>query len=224
MAGKNDMPEPLATVYEAVWQEVAGLSFAWKLYRDLYANETALKVINKTATGAFQTIERALRTEIVMAISRLVDQPAFKHRTNLSLAHLIEITRPHVDPPFIQRLEGLLASIHDRLQPMKLHRNRKIGHCDRPATLEPNVEPIPRITREMVTDAAVQITEFLDTVSVRFNGGNTMFDDPISTGDGKALVFYLNAARQHFEDKKRADLARFGRNLPKAQMLRISDD
>src|SRR4051812_38961678 len=104
MSGESKKPKPVHDVYEALWQEVAGLHYSWDLYQKLYLDNEARTVLNKTAPGTFRTVERAIRTEIVMSLSRLTDPPASFKRDNLSLEHLINVVKEHSDEAFVAAL------------------------------------------------------------------------------------------------------------------------
>lgn len=197
-------------LFNVLWEEVCNLSAKWRLYLDLFANDENRHVINDTAPGAFSLIESALRSDMIMIIGRLTDPPETGPKSNLSLETLIRELQPYCTAEWHSGLAADLAAIRVRVAPFKENRNRKVGHIDKPTALAQVPDPALGIGRSQVEQALAMISQLLNRISLHFTDTTHMFERVLIHGNGEHLIFYLGAALEHFEERRRRELPGHG--------------
>jgi hypothetical protein len=129
---------------------------------------------------------------MTMSIGRLLDPVGKGTRQNLSLDRLTQEVRPHVDPATAQRFQIKLDNAKVKCASIEVWRNKRVGHNDRNAALQPKSGLLPSITVPVVDAALAAIAEFLNDVRHHFTGAMVAYTPVLMRGSGKDLVFILD--------------------------------
>jgi hypothetical protein len=204
-------PEPVQPVFANAWQTVAFLHSVWNLYLDLFRKPENIDVLNKTTPAAFKIIERCLRTDMAMAFGRLLDPAEQGGNKNLSLQHLVQVLRTHVDGAALSTVEKQLTEIKIQCEPILKSRMKVYGHTDRKTALQYHENPLPHIKRSTIEKSLEMIRDFMNGIQGHFQGGVTVFDNPALFGTGADLVELLRRHVQNVEQERKRMLSEFGR-------------
>lgn len=192
---KQSMPEDLVDLYETLKQEAIWLHAEWKILCQLFTvSKERVKFLDSKARSFFKVIQRVLRDDVFMSLSRLTDPPQTGKRKNLSLARLGKQLKESGESDFYKSVSESIDRIQDHCEPFRKWRNRVIAHKDLLTALKYHPEPLPGISRKMVEDALRMIREFLNHIQVHFEDSETLYEHVVLEGDGEAIVTYLQQA------------------------------
>ena len=115
--------EPLRT--EAVWAWAK-----WDIFRELYATKARLELLKASAAGFFSLLQQTLFDDILMAISRVTDNPVVGKYRNLTLDDL----SAHLARSGLASSRAQFDAIHAQLrvdtEAIRTLRNKVLGHRD----------------------------------------------------------------------------------------------
>ena len=80
------MGEELGSLYDALWQEVAGLHGKWSEYAALFGTrESRVDLLNQAAPYFFRIVQDSLWEDVLLHIARLTDPPKSAGKSNLTV-------------------------------------------------------------------------------------------------------------------------------------------
>ena len=83
------MGEDLGSLYDALWQEVAGLYGKWSEYVALFGTrESRVDLLNQAAPSFFRIVQDSLWEDVLLHIARLTDPPKSAGKSNLTVQRL----------------------------------------------------------------------------------------------------------------------------------------
>lgn len=195
-------------MFNVLWQHLCSFSSKWTLYQTLFARPEDIALLNATAPGAFLLIETSLRNDMVTTIGRLTDPPATGSLENISFARLIQSLKGRCPDDLCARLKSDLDAAHEHVTPFKAIRNKTVGHIDLRTALATTPDLTMAVSRGHVETALTMLADLMNAVSTHFARSSSVFDDVIMHGDGKHLLFYLKAAKEHFAEEERVERLR----------------
>jgi hypothetical protein len=201
-------PASIRDAFEGVWQDVASIHFKWNLYLDLFGKPENIEVLNQTTPTVFHLIEESLRADMTMAFGRLLDPAEQGSNKNLSLQHLVQELRPHVDEAHFSKLEKQVQEIKAQCSGILKLRMKKYGHNDLRTALQYHENPLPSVKRSTVEKALALIGGFMNGLQQHFKEGTTVFTKGITRGTGEQLIGLLKRFLQYREQEKRKPLGR----------------
>ena len=92
---RSGFPPEVASVFEALRDEVTFLHGIWGEYEQLFGTRESIAALNATAPGAFSLIGYVFRHELVMTLSRITDPKATGKKENLTLQRLLHVVTEH---------------------------------------------------------------------------------------------------------------------------------
>ena len=151
-----------------IWSDVERLVHDAYVYRTLYGTDLGKEVVNRIAPHTFQVILQALRTTLVVGVTRLlIDPPTDKrgNRENLSLKRLVLPKDTLGDNG--DRLTTQLEAIQDKYSDIKLVRDKIFAHRD----AETVQEMVNRFRRQLENrnppqDDTIKQYSFLDCTDI----------------------------------------------------------
>jgi len=157
---KNATPIPAALreKLDAIDREVVLLHFKWTYLMQLFGKEKHVAIINATAPSIFSVIEKAMFTEILLTLMRLVDSPKSKDQANLSLRSLAADIS---DPALRDQVQALEIQVRSKSEDAKIWRNKKLAHNDLLRLLKKSA-PVPAIQISELTSALALIREAMN--------------------------------------------------------------
>jgi hypothetical protein len=132
---ENAIPDNLRLVFADLCQDVVSIRAKWETYLNLFGSDDSLHVVNKTAPLALNVIEESLRSDMSMSFCRMTDPARQGKNENLSFQSLASrLPVEHLVQVAITRLVG-------ECEPMRSHRDKKIGHNDLELAINPKTNP-----------------------------------------------------------------------------------
>ena len=189
------MGEELGSLYDVLWQEVAGLHGKWSEYVALFGTrESRVDLLNQAAPSFFRIVQDSLWEDVLLHIARLTDPPKSAGKSNLT----VQLLTSAVDHPETKvAVAGLIAKAQLDAEFCRDWRNRRLAHRDLHLALARSAEPLQPASRKKVDEALQAITGVLNAVANHYLDSTTFFD---SEADGVLSLLHvldsgLNAER-----------------------------
>jgi hypothetical protein len=192
-----EFPEAIRHLFADLWQDVAWLHRKWQTYSDLFGAPEKFGVLNDTGRAFFQTVEEALRMDMIMSFGRLLDPPKSMGKDNLSIGHLIKELRNHCDASLQESLQQRLDELKEHCKPITKWRNRRVAHNDLATAMEYHPERLPHIGPSYVDQALAGLSDLMNSVQRQFQDGESCFQPHITHGGAKDVIFYLEQALEY---------------------------
>ena len=148
-------------------------------------------------TGGYFFVE--LRTlfwdDAILRLSKLTDKaqqgPSNNPRHNLSLRALLDDIS---DPTLRSKVEKLIKEAEDKIEVMRIHRNKSIAHLDRDVTLNNQVS-LPVLYPQHVDEALLAVGKVLDRLMEGYTGKPYMHEWSTEEANSEIerLLYYLEA-------------------------------
>ncbi|HWE37831.1 MAG TPA: hypothetical protein VG406_14780 [Isosphaeraceae bacterium] len=204
----REFPPTLSTVYEAIESDVIQLHFRYKLFKQLYATQATVDILNVVAPALFAEVRQIMLENIMMVISQLTDPPTSRGPKgatleNLTMRRLVE-TIDAQETGLADRLgvPRLLEMLDGHAEPIRTVRNRMLAHND----WGRRTEPMPLVMKEHIDGTIEAMERILRVTSLYFRDIDIRCE-PFSHSDGDALIEIL---RQWQEFSKEAEPYRWG--------------
>jgi len=195
MSNKLDgvAPPEIAQLYKALWEDVAGLSLKWRIYRQLFAGGQAdLDVLSATAPSFFTLVHNMWIREVVRVIGCLTDPAQTAGKQNLSLLALVDVISKSRGSDALQRQVNQVLTACEFL---RAHRNRNVSHHDLETRTGVAVVPLPVISRTGIDNALESISSLMNFVEYLFGVSKTDFGEETARhADGDLLVESLRTS------------------------------
>lgn len=188
------LPENIREVFMWLCQDVASLQNKWSFYLGLFSNRENTALLSDLARGSFQIVEESLRNDMTMAICRLSDPPRSMRKENLSLAAVVQ----QCDD--IESVPELLKDFLGACEPVRLHRNKRVGHNDLNTAIKPQDNPLPGIGQSRIDRILELARVILNTIYQRYVDGELYFV-PLQIGGTDDLIYWLKMAKEHQAEK-----------------------
>jgi hypothetical protein len=193
----DKIPERIREEFTLLCQNLSRIQGKWDLFQTLYDPKNS-GMLNDLASYAFLLINDSLFDDIILGICRFGDNEfVCGHKT----AGLNTI---YAECKAIPGLDKELNNFKNLYGPFKTQRNTHIAHTDYVEHIgdpkyhlwvTPSILPIPKISPTMIDDILECCAKFLRIISVYYSGVDLYFH-PVSTHDGKVLVYWLENAHK----------------------------
>jgi AbiU2 len=177
------LPEDIRDVFMWLCHDMVALVRKWDFYLGLYGKPANDAVIG-FLPHAFNVIEESLRTDITMAICRLCDPAQSRDQDNLSFRALGAFYSEDV------KLQAIINDFVASCQPVKVNRNKLVGHSDKVARLAPGRAMIPQITKSAIDVIMENAQAILNHVAWEYARQTYGYGLP-GDGGADALVHWL---------------------------------
>jgi len=187
------MSSTLKPQLERLHTELVWLHTRWINYRQLLAEgPEQVGLLNCVAPSFFGVIERVMRDDIVIGLSRLTDRKRVAAKDTLTLSRLIHELHPADDRTLAIQLRGRLKEINAKIKDIRTHRNQRVAHLDLVAAI-PAVSVVSLgFSRQTISEVLTMIGDFLNCLQVYFGNTPTGFDKTYTQyGDASVLVSQL---------------------------------
>lgn len=203
----ESMGEPLGSLFNALWQEVAWLYRKWNEYVELYGNKPSrIDLLNKAAPSLFRIVQDSLWEDTLLHLARLTDPSNSSGKPNLTIRRLTELVN---DERTSKHVSSLIEEALKATEFCRDWRNRRIAHRDLNLTLAQGAEPLKLASRRNITDALVSIANVLNAMTQHYTDSTTMFDTGTISGGAISLLYVidggLNAEKRRREKIRRGE-------------------
>ena len=184
------MGEDLGSLYDALWQEVAGLYGKWSEYVALFGTrESRVDLLNQAAPSFFRIVQDSLWEDVLLHIARLTDPPKSAGKSNLTVQRLTSA----IDYPDTKlAVAELISKAQLDSEFCRDWRNRRLAHRDLHLALTRTAEPLQPASREKVDAALQAIAGVLNAVSSHYLDSTTFFDVDSEPDGALSLLHVLD--------------------------------
>ena len=198
----NDVPESIRDIFNKLRNEVTSLHARWKIYRQIFAHsDKRIALLNKCAPTFFFVIHGVFIDEIQLSLSRLTDSARTGKYEHLSLAQLQERVKSLGHDGLSSTLSDILVEIYGirnsqdkpgKRKAIWTPRCKRLAHFDLDTSLNPDVDPLPGVSRQMIEDMLALVRKYMNTIEGYYCQSQYLYHDPIiGPHDGEALVAIL---------------------------------
>ena len=192
---REGLPEPIADIFQGLWQDVCRLHWQWATCRTLYGSgPERIDLLNSTAPDFFWLVERILLDAVLLSLARITDPVRTGGKENLSLNRLMESVPQNEGAVFRAELAGILEKVRGSCAAFREIRHRRLAHCDLPTALEYRPDPLPGLGRKAVEEALCAIRDFMNRVTAHYCDSTTWFEGAGSPDPASELVGFLETA------------------------------
>jgi hypothetical protein len=185
--------------------DITYLHLKWKLYRQLFGtSQERFDLLFRTAPAFFVHLDRIMRHDVVLAITRLTDPSNTAGHENLSLERLVVLLEPHIDASRLSDWRSALAILNALAKPLRDARNQFLAHRDLTTILSYQDQTLP--SRADMETLLRHIREVFGSIEENFRGSFTSYD-LIDADGGDQLIASLERAQAH-SDCERAEFKR----------------
>jgi hypothetical protein len=197
----SQMPASIDEVFQELKTEITWLHARWIIYRQLFAHSPQrINLLNECAFAFFYTIQDILLGDVQIALSKLTDPARTRGHDNLSLEQLQSRVEAYGEPRLQATLRQILDDLHQKCQPFRTWRNKRLAHLDLTTTMQSMLNPLPGISRQMVEEALELVRRYMNTIQIHYLNGETGYEHFIMTGtDGEALISMLKYGLRYEE-------------------------
>lgn len=199
----QEMGEPLGSIFNALWQEVAWLHKVWSEYVELYATkESRVELLNKVAPSFFFIIQEGLWEQTLLHIARLTDPVKSAGKQNLTIQRLPSLVS---DVRAAANISSLVNQAVSDAEFCRDWRNRHLAHRDLDLALEKSATPLSTANRQMVMTVMASIAKVLNAVSIHYMKTDIAFHigDPV---DGALSLLHVLSDGLKANEERRARL------------------
>ncbi len=201
------MGEPLGSLFEALWQEVAWLYREWNEYVALFGTKPSrVTLLNKAAPTFFRLVQDSLREGVLLHIARLTDpitSPGKPRKSNLTIHALAPLIR---ETDVAHKVRDLAQKALEASDFCRDWRNRHIAHRDLDLALSTGANSLKPASREAVKVSLDRITDVLNAVSSHYMESTLFFETPDHPGGAVSLLYLLeDGIKVEAERRKRRE-------------------
>ncbi len=197
-------PKETGELFYELLTNVAYLHLSWQNYKSLFGTSPELiDLLNWAASSFFGLLDRIMRHDVILAISRLMDPKESCGKKNVSLDCLIDKLQLSIDTTLFNKWQSELEELKDCYKPLRKVRHRLLAHEDLATTLQYHRNPLPGISRTYIENILEKIQKLLGDIEEHFCKSRTTYQYIPSIGDGEDLIFTLESAREHKKRRQR---------------------
>jgi len=179
----GSLPEEIRDVFMWLCQDMVALYRKWDFYLGLYGKPENQPIVS-FLPQAFSVIEESLRTDLTMAICRLSDPLEMRKQENLNFRSLGAFYCQDA------KLQVLINEFVMSCEPVRINRNKLVGHSDKVARLEPGRAMIPQIKKSDIDTIIKNAESIIAHVSWEYGNQTYGFGIP-GDGGADALVYWF---------------------------------
>lgn len=203
------IPDNLTAVWEALYNEVVAVHARWINYRELFdTSGERTKKLYATAFVFFYILQTTLLDDIQLTLGRLGDPAVTLGRENATLRTLLNEVKAVGHSHLINDLQERLSTFQTACEPIRMRRNRLIGHYDLRALLEryafaSGVSATPPqlsgANTEEIETALTALASFMNAIENYFTGFVTAYH-MFRREDGAASLIEMIQCGMRYRD------------------------
>jgi hypothetical protein len=196
----SNIPLNISEVFEELKTEITWLHGRWIIYRQLFGHsEKRIDLLNECASTFFYIIQDMLLDAVQVSLSKMTDPAQTGNFENLSIDQLQQRVETHGDPQLATSLRKLRDKLHDKCQPFRMWRNKRLAHLDLTTAMQSSSNPLPGISRQMIEDSLGILREYMNTIERYYSKSETGYEHFIMSSDGDFLISVLKYGLRYEE-------------------------
>lgn len=185
----QDMGPELGSMYCDLNDHLLDIILLWKQFEQLFgADESTVKLLNKTAPLFFGVIQQQLWDSVMLGISRLTDPPLSAGKKTLTIRALPPLV---TDQNLRARVQAAIDAAKATAEFARTHRNKRIAHNDLVHIQNHPANPLPSATRQSITASLTSICNVLELLNGHYRESTMLYDDMIYDGGAGSLLYFL---------------------------------
>jgi hypothetical protein len=186
---KLPISDSLNQLFDVLDRDLTWLRIRWQMYEQLYASGALrIRLLNDSASTFFVDLQRILIDDMILGTCRMTDPAGSGKRRKATMKDLIRAVDEEDLGELSARLRAQLRTIESINEPLRIHRNKRIGHRDRKTALEPKKNPLPNVTIKQIDGVLKEIGEFLHIFQLYFGDSSTIYDSVTVPNDAEVLI------------------------------------
>lgn len=187
--GKVAGPEFSALASDLTW-----LCVRWSMYKRLFMHTPRrVELLNHAAGTFFHVVEQVLRSDVILGICRLSDQPLTgpkeEPKQNLVLESLVRQVSTETDKALRRNANRLLSKLRREVKPIRDHRNQLLAHRDLEVAL--GAKPLSPVTGDRIDRSLELCAGIYNTIQSHYIDSETAFEHVNIPKGADALVAFL---------------------------------
>ena len=177
--------------FEVIDNEVVYLHYCWNVFRNIYAEEKNIDLLNRFDAQFFGIVQNLYWDSILLHISRLTDKEYNGSNRNLSLTTIYNDIENELEDSLKNNLSSIINKVNDLAKKVRLHRSKRLAHKDLKSVFSDNKIELNGISRNDIEDILKLIREFMNTIIAHNKKPEFMynlFSKPIG---GEILIYNL---------------------------------
>ena len=189
----KSMPAALDRSFQGFFREHRLVNIKWHLYLQLFRDAATTDLLNRTAALGFGMVQDVLLKDIVLCITRMMDETKAAWGEDANLATLIIDLAANAETELAVKLRG----IRDRIKPisgeMERWRDEQLSRDDYAEIVGRgcSVDAIPPVNRQMVADILAAMGEIHVAVRDHYAGVERWHEEVPHSGDFDDLLTHL---------------------------------
>jgi AbiU2 len=195
------MGNDLGELYDALWQQLAGLYRKWEEYVVLFGTSSErIELLNSAAPEFFRVVQDSLFEDVLLHLARLTDKSETSGKPNLTILRLPKaISRQSArEAAEVAVAEGVRATSFCRDW-----RNRHIAHRDLDLAYGTGAKSLLPASREKVALALKALSDVLNIVAQHYLDSTTFFELGGSLRGAESLLRILEDGVKAREFRRR---------------------
>jgi hypothetical protein len=186
------MDNPMLEVYKALHPQVLQLHVRWAQFLFLFSeSDHRMTALTNIAPGFFAIVRDVLRDDAIISLGRLTDKSSTSNKGNLSLVTLVELAEKSSNAELAISARKLLLQLLERVENIRLWRNKWIAHTDLEQALLERPLPNTKIQRGDIDKALSLTRELMHLFAKQLSEQPVAYDRPIIVGDADVLARIL---------------------------------
>jgi hypothetical protein len=200
----RSMGKDLGELYNALWQDIAGIHSKWQEYVVMYGTkESRVDLLNQAAPRFARLVQDVLWDDVVLHLARLIDSPRSAGKPTLSIRALPDLITDSVTQSEVIAAVNAARAASEFSRPW---RNRRLAHQELALAIEPEAQPLTPASRLQVNHALQSLTETLNIVSQRYLNSTSRFDNGSSDMGGALSLLHVLHDGVQTKEARRARL------------------
>ena len=192
----DHIPSEVREFFSVLAFDVTWLNAKWKIYRQLFdSGDDVVALLNSSGPSFFRIVQDALKADIFVSISRLLDPPSTKGRKNASLDRLAEDLGSEGESEAASALRPVVQQMRAKCDQILKRRNRILAHRDLPSALRLDMDALRIIDPATIGQAIALAGRALNAVEASLSETSTAFEGITLHDDARHILGLLRQAR-----------------------------
>lgn len=142
--------------------EFVQIKYRWRMYSELFDDSDNVNLLNRCGGKVFAMLQGLLVYDTLAALCRLSDPAKSIGQENNSIYNYYEKQKEGLSRSELQEIDSLLASLKDKMQGIRILRNKVISHND--LRLAENAIRLPDVTYDEVDKVIDLVSKILNKI------------------------------------------------------------
>jgi len=200
----SSMGPDFGSLFYEFRNEILTITYMWDEYEELYGTkESRIDILNESAPTFFYLVEKVMRENILLGITRLTDPPVMNGKKNVSINAIPDFLN---DTDLKSQINKKLKILKSSTQFCRDWRNRHIAHTDYNLRIDSQAKPLEASTRKKIKQALDEIQNVFNVISSKFINTTYMFDALRSRDGALDLLYTLEGGLMYENECKEKGL------------------